>query len=107
MDVVKYFKERERMCNTFGICLTCNFSNGDGMCCCEEIETKTPEEAAQIVEQWSKENPIKTNKDALLEIFPMAQVNGLCLDAFTGRNTHDCGYKCEECWNSEYKHPNK
>ena len=87
MDAVKFIKEMGRMCKkhlttTVGTfeyeCGDCLFlCEIDGSCYRGDL-TEFPEEAVEIVEQWSKEHPIKTYKDDFLEKFPK---------------------DCELCWN--------
>ena len=110
MDAVKFIKEMGRMCKkhlttTVGTfeyeCGDCLFlCEIDGSCYRGDL-TEFPEEAVEIVEQWSKEHPIKTYKDDFLEKFPNAVIaENICryhvyktggCDGFTG--------DCELCWN--------
>lgn len=74
MDAVRFIKERNRMCNKHHLC----FVDEDEVCCrmvkkmvamdccdyrdadtiiCAAFLNKYPEEAVQVVEQWSKDNP--------------------------------------------------
>lgn len=75
MDAVKYLKEYERMCRSYGHdCNKCGIDkmrNGDG---CTSIINKYPEEAVAIVEKWSEQHPIKTRKSEFLKMFPNAKM---------------------------------
>ncbi len=72
-------------------------------------------ETIEIVENWAKEHPIKTNADKFREVFgfePLPNYSTLCADA---------NIKCEECqyfdgsvcvvsdrfWNTEYEEKTK
>lgn len=102
MDAVKYLKEYERMCRSYGFdCGECEINkmrNGDG---CTSIINKYPEEAVSIVEKWSKEHPIKTRKSEFLKMFPNARMGSdgfpnLCLRILD--MTIPCqGHTCEQC----------
>lgn len=76
MDAVKFLKEYERMCKSYGYdCGKCGIDkmrNGDG---CTSIIHAHPEEAVSIVEQWSAENPVKTRQSEFLKLFPNAEFN--------------------------------
>lgn len=60
MDAVKFLKEYNRMCNSYGHdCGECGIDkmrNGNG---CTSIIHAHPEEAVSIVEKWSAEHPVK------------------------------------------------
>lgn len=63
MDAVKFLKECNRICKTFE-CNYCPLYDGDA-CFLDTDEEK----AVAIVEQWSKEHPIMTNKMKFEEVF--------------------------------------
>lgn len=78
MDAVKYFKEKGRMSDFCSmVCEDCplNFKNNKKRLLCTEFESKSPEEAIAIVEQWVKEHPVKTRQDEFLELFPNADID--------------------------------
>lgn len=107
MDAVKYLKEYERMCRSYGHdCNKCGIDkmrNGDG---CTSIINKYPEEAVSIVEKWSKEHPIKTRKSEFLKTFPNARMGSdgfpnLCLrilDKTIPCRARTCKQCKEEYW---------
>lgn len=72
MDAVKFIKEKNRMCDKYCLCVKdtvwCRMADKmvDMDCCgsrdvdaimCTAFVNKYPEEAVQVVEQWSKDNP--------------------------------------------------
>ena len=86
MDAVEYLKERARMCRSFNlICSDCPLFNGG----CGE---SNPDEAVDIVEQWSKEHPVMTNAMKFEEVF--------------GCSSPKPGYYLPDAWWDEpYKEP--
>lgn len=113
MDAVEYLKQRTRMTHKcdIGVCQFCELGvnyNGHTIGC-EEFESKFPEEAAAIVENWAKEHPEKTYKDVFLERFPDAKIekNGVpypCIIYFFGEKVRPraCGnFSCTYCWDRE------
>ena len=73
MDAVKFLKEYNRMCKSYGHdCGECGIDkmrNGDG---CTSIIHAHPEEAVSIVEKWSAEHPAKTRQSEFLRVLPFA-----------------------------------
>ena len=77
MDAVKFIKERNRMCRSFGG--SCGGCPADKNTCCDSFEWR--EELATIVEKWSAEHPRKTRQDVFLEQWPEAYIHeDGCLD---------------------------
>ena len=79
MDAVKFIKERNRMCKSFGDgCTGCPASN---VCknelCCAFDQGSTLDAAAQIaiVEEWSAAHPRKTRQSVFLEQYPCAKID--------------------------------
>lgn len=64
MDAVKFIKEKDRMCNNMIGCDGCPVR---GMC---NPASETIEAAVATVEKWSRENPLVTNGDKILEKIP-------------------------------------
>ena len=69
MDALTFIREFQRMCNSFGgICLGCPLAGGRTDC--DSIrEIKNPRERIDVIEKWSAENPVVTNRQMLKEIF--------------------------------------
>ena len=65
MDAVKFIKEKNRMCDTVANCDKCPLNDVDN---CTPYSDNV-EEIVDIVEMWSKENPIITNGDKFTEVF--------------------------------------
>ena len=107
------FKNYSRMCKAYRKdCLECpisNVLNGKSLHCTDLIKSY-PAEAAEIVNRWAAEHPVKTRKDVLLEKFPGAEMNekgapeacakmlGLIEECGREAWNLDC---CKDCWNTE------
>lgn len=105
MDALDFFKARKRMCEAKN-CNGCKLYHAQGGCCItpqyEKIEAC--EEAIAIVEQWAKEQPIKTRQSEFLKLFPGADVGEKdgCLTLapcnIYEKMRKECGApKCSEC----------
>lgn len=81
MDAVKFLKEKERMCREHD-CFDCPLGkkNNERGLGCPALENQYPETAIAIVEQWSREHPIKTRQSEFLKMFPNADVVCSILD---------------------------
>lgn len=78
MDVVKFIKERNRMCKSVGDkCTGCPAFNEDDLCCCAVDIESTIDATAQvaIVEKWAVAHPLKTRQSVFLEQYPEAYVD--------------------------------
>lgn len=106
MDVIKFIKERQRMCRFYGHadnCYQCPAKD----CECSALEGMVDDDSiVTIVEEWSKEHPVKTRQSVFLEQWPEAEIdeNGylmLCPIVVSAdlRNRHeDCTtLKCTDC----------
>ena len=74
MDAVRFIKERNRMCESFGDrCTGCPASNGG----CAVGQESTLDATAQIamVEEWSAAHPRKTRQSVFLEQWPESVIN--------------------------------
>ena len=111
MDALEFIRERNRMCQSFGVeCENCP-ANKDNFC----IAFNVDEEIVPIVEKWSKENPRKTRQSIFLEQYPNAEcVDGIlvfcprwidtCFSCLIdGNNNVDCATCRHEFWNQEVK----
>lgn len=69
MDAVEYVKQRERMCNYYTNCTECPAGY------CEECSSLNGvSKLVPIVEQWSKEHPVKTRQSEFLKQWPDAEI---------------------------------
>ena len=77
MDAVKYLKEYDRMCKSYGsTCKNCEIDKLRNGCeGCSSIVHAHPEKVVAIVEKWSAENPIKTRQSEFLKLHPNAKIN--------------------------------
>lgn len=77
MDAVKYLKEYDRMCKSYGsTCKNCEIDKlRNGYEGCSSIVHAHPEKVVAIVEKWSAENPVKTRQSEFLKLFPNAEFN--------------------------------
>lgn len=74
MDAVVYVKTLLRMCKNHPVCGGCPLKSKGG---CIAIMFGDMEEAVPIVEQWSKDHPVKTRQSEFLKMFPNADL--ICL----------------------------
>ena len=69
MDAVEYVKQRERMCDYYvncGDCPACDYEECSSL---NGIPNLVP-----IVEQWTKEHPVKTRQSEFLKMWPDAEI---------------------------------
>lgn len=79
MDAVKFFQTVKRLCKNPGCegCPVCKY----GMCMVmrmarlDDASDESIEETISKVEQWAKENPVKTRQSELLKLFPNTKIN--------------------------------
>lgn len=113
MDAVEYIKKAKRICKSRGVCKSvsgkCPLLDENGHCiatadiCAADIIEKT-ENAVQIVEQWAKNNPVKTRQSEFLKMFPNATINEsdgiLCVTPCNIEGKEFCcpnGKSCGDC----------
>ena len=70
MDAVEYVKQRERMCDYYVNCGDCPADDYGECTSLNEIPNLVP-----IVEQWVKEQPIKTRQSEFLKMWPNAEIS--------------------------------
>ena len=71
-----FFKEYNRMCSTIS-CSDCNIGSNysfTNISDCIRVVSHDPQEAIEIVQKWSDENPLKTRLSMFLEMFPNAEI---------------------------------
>ena len=104
MEVLKFMKERRRMCNYYSRCFECPGADKPS-CNIEEMSDEELEEFVNTVEQWSKEHPQKTRLQDFMEKYPNAQIceSGLpsacCASLGYCKSCDPVGNNCEVCWN--------
>ena len=79
MNAVKFVDAYVRMCSQAGSCEDCPLYQEDEFDFCTALPQKRSLEGAekvvQIVEQWAKENPVKTRQSEFLKLFPDANLS--------------------------------
>ena len=113
MDAVKYVKTLHRLCKSQDGCSECILDSEDG-CIAAASRYEGYENAVQIVEQWAKDNPVKTRQSEFLKRFPNADLTRLqpCMIEKDKRSMWCGKYAdfgangcCDECryayWNEE------
>ena len=105
MDALNYLEEKTRMTNGCEIeCYKCPLTEEYP---CATMEKLYPERCIEIVEQWSKKNPIRTYLSDLLEKYPNISLssdktfpNGICPSSLGLKNLEGyCSISwCKFCW---------
>lgn len=114
MDAVEYLKAKARMTEYCGRCNQCGLSgklNGtESKLGCTYFEFGNAEQAVEVVENWAKENPVKTYLNVLLEKFPNTKLlrkgsPDICVITLfkTQKPCKENHITCTDCWNREYK----
>lgn len=107
MDAVKFIKERNRMCESFGAgCIGCPAYN-ESRCVVSSASTLDAKEQVAMVEDWSAAHPRKTRQDVFLEHYPEAALDDYGVLRFcpsdisaAHRYSEGCGYpeqRCTDC----------
>lgn len=114
MDAVEFFKTVNRYCKNQG-CKKYLARRGDLCMIWPDADSvKSIEETISKVEQWAKDNPVKTRQSEFLKMFPRAKVRdgviSLCPEVycitilgtdFIGCNPNDCAKCLREYWLAE------
>lgn len=107
-----YLREKARMTTNCEDCNNCPISfenNGEEINCCE-FEAEHPSETIAIIQKWSDEHPVMTNKEKFVQI--MKDVFGVDIVINKGDCpptlycVEGCNEGCPEClkwWNEPYK----
>lgn len=77
MDAVEYTKALRRLCKSQANCPECPLHENckeDDYVYCKENASEYVEKSVHIVEQWAKDNPVKTRKSEILKKFPNADL---------------------------------
>lgn len=69
MDAVEFYKAFKRMCDKTD-CKDCLLDQK-----CRPSANVEPEEVVELVEEWAKDNPIRTRQSEFLRMFPNAMIN--------------------------------
>ncbi len=100
MDTVEFLNEGTRMCNSYKACDGCPMWETDD-CCMVSMDLK---QMISIVEQWSKEHPVKTRQSELLKLFPETEMINdyicICPSRFIEgyrKSAQNCHMDCEKC----------
>ena len=110
MDALKYLEEKKRMTDECRIkCNECLLAERET---CAVMEILYPEICIEIVEQWSKENPVRTYLSDLLEKYPSIPMSsdktypkGICPSSLGLKNIEGkcCTSLCKVCWSQRMK----
>lgn len=115
MDAVEFIKTVNRLCGNQGCCKEGPVAK-EGRCLIgfDNESVKSVEETVSKVEQWAKDNPVKTRQSEFLKQFPNADLTRLlpCIIEKDKRPTRCIKYidevghaLCDECrndyWNEE------
>lgn len=99
-EFVEVIRQKDRICNSYD-CNECPLKSG-----CMSLIVNEPEKAEQIIMEWAKEHPSKTNADKFKEVFGVEAFS----EGELGCNGIKCPNKtpCGECeykkfWSQEYK----
>lgn len=119
-EFTEVMKQKERMCNYYEdirntdvSCRNCNMNlrNNGIQETCSSLMDNFPEKAEQIIMDWAKEHPTKTNADKFEEVFGF-ELDMVEISEVTNGCILKCGETkfCEECvkynfWSREYKEP--
>lgn len=77
MDAVEYTKTLRRLCESQANCPECPLHENceeDNYGYCNGNSSEYVEKSVHIVEQWAKDNPIKTRQSEFLRMFPKAEI---------------------------------
>ncbi len=102
-----FLSEWNRMCNANKECGKCSLFAMGGTC--RNYTQTNPEDAIEIVQKWSDNNPIRTRKSVFLEAFPNAKLDDIgipfpCAQYIFGTNYVNCisDTDCVNCWNQPF-----
>lgn len=112
-----YLREKARMttnCTISGFQCPFHPKNSNKNISCGMLESGYPDEAISIVQKWSDEHPVMTNKEKFVQIMKdvfgadIVINNGDCPP--TDSYLEECNERCSEClkwWDEPYKEPEK
>lgn len=98
MDAVKFYSTFKRMCAETD-CKDCLLDQK-----CRPSANVEPEEVVKLVEEWAKDNPVKTRKSEFLKMFPNAEIKydylWMCpkyIDYDYKPEGNCCKISCDDC----------
>lgn len=76
MDAVEFFKTVNRLCKNQRCCTECPICKNGVSCMIkfDDDSIKSIEETVSKVEQWAKDNPVRTRQSEFLRMFPKAEM---------------------------------
>lgn len=80
MDAVEFFKTVNRLCSNQSCCNGCHIYKNGCMVGFDDDSIKSIDETVSKVDQWAKDNPVKTRNSEFLKLFPNAPKSGRVLD---------------------------
>lgn len=104
MDALKFLEEFDRMCNHYvkNYCKGCPRAEPPN-CGVDEMNKEERAKLISDVVKWSKEHPLRTRLQNLLEKFPKAEIDKEGLPFFCcARLGYVCTCAkstCKDCWN--------
>jgi len=106
MDAVKFLEELNRMC-VGAHCIDCKLQNPTtGNCYANPASAfKDKRFVVDIVEQWSKDNPVKTRADVFKELFPKSDPFFIEYCSMEGKDVCCLDDACLECQNHYWSEP--
>lgn len=107
MEAVKFLKERGRMCESARNCDGCRLKFYQ---CQRYTIVDNPEMVVHIVENWSKEHPIKTRAQKFEEVFGYKPYRQNDFEFLCSCPPTECFGLCDDCtkwWDEPYEEPKK
>lgn len=75
MDVIKFVKQRNRLCDTMEDCDLCPLKKNYNCVINDINDEKDARETVKIIEKWIEAHPRKTKQDDFLKLFPNAMLD--------------------------------
>lgn len=105
MDVLKFMKERRRMCDYYSRCFEYPMAD-EPNCNIEEMSDEELENFVNAVEQWSKEHPLRTRFQDFKEKYPNMKLRdsgipwACCSYLGYCESCDEAKSNCAVCWNT-------
>lgn len=109
-EFVEVMKHRERMCDALNCsCSSCglNYDNNNCHVGCNTFVCNYYEQAEEIIMNWAKKHPVKTNADKFKEVFGFEPYEDSCPYTIEECAGKECSHLCDkyDFWKQEYKEP--